>query len=319
MNTALPLPDAFRLLGDPLRWRLLRLLGRERLNVSELTRVLSVAQSGVSRHLRLLKDGGLVTEERRGGWAWYALPEEPPEGLGALWEGLRARLGSTIDAQGDDGRLAEVLRERAEQGEGWEGLPAHAGGQQRLEPGRSWAAWSQALARLLPALEVVHLSSGTGALTREVARWAGRVVAVDETPRARPRGGARRDRGAPVTHVRGALTRVPLPSATFDLALLAQALGPVEEPEAALAEAARLVKPGGTVLVLDLLPHREAWVRARLGHRRQGIAPARLAAWLERAGLVDVRVEPTARRRGDPFVVLVGSGRRPPQPPKEAR
>lgn len=320
MSNAARLPEAFRLLGDPVRWRLLRALARERLNVSELTRILSVAQSGVSRHLRLLKDGGLVNEERRGGWTWYVLPTAPPEGLATLWEGLRARLGSADDAEGDDGRLAEVLRERAEQGEGWTALPAHV-----LEPGRSWAAWAQALGRLLPPLEVVHLGCGTGALTREVARWAGRVVAVDDDPRAlvearaHPRREAPSPREARVRFLRSPLTRVSLPDAGFHLALLAQSLGPVEHPETALAEAARLVRPGGTVLVLDLLPHREAWVRARLGHLRQGVAPARLAAWLAGAGLSDVRVEPAARRRGDPFVVLVGSARRPACAAKAAR
>jgi ArsR family transcriptional regulator len=78
-----------------------------------------------------------------------------------------------------------------------------------------------------------------------------------------------------------------------------------------LAEAARLVAPGGTVLVLDLLPHGETWVRERMGHRRQGVAAETLAAWLEAAGLGEVRVEPADRRRGDPFVVLIGSGRKP--------
>jgi ArsR family transcriptional regulator len=320
MNDATLLPEAFRLLGDPVRWRLLRLLTRERLNVTELTRILSVAQSGVSRHLRLLKDGGLVNEERRAGWAWYVLPAAPPAGLSSLWEGLRARLGGADDAEGDDGRLAEVLRERAEQAEGWAALPARV-----LEPGRSWAAWAQALGCLLPPLEVVHLGCGTGALTREVARWAGQVVAVDDDPRALAQARAQSPREAPaarrarVRFVRCPLTRLALPDAGFDLALLAQSLGPVEHPETALAEAARVVRPGGTVLVLDLLPHGEAWVRERLGHLRQGVAPARLRDWLAAAGLSGIRVEPAARRRGDPFVVLVGSARRPACAPTATR
>jgi ArsR family transcriptional regulator len=317
MSDTTLLPEAFRLLGDPVRWRLLRLLSRERLNASELTRILSVAQSGVSRHLRLLKDGGLVHEQRRGGWAWYMLPAAPPAGLSSLWEGLRARLGGADGAEGDDARLAEVLRERAEQAEGWAALPAHLLERHRLEPGRSWAAWAQALGRLLPPLEVVHLGCGAGALTREVARWAGHVVAVDDDPRAlaQARASFPRDArpadGTRVRFVRCPLTRLALPDAGFDLALLAQSLGPVEHPETALSEAARVVRPGGAVLVLDLLPHREAWVRERLGHLRQGVAPALLTGWLAGAGLSDIRVEPAARRRGDPFVVLVGSARRP--------
>lgn len=302
-------PNALRLLADPLRWRLLRLVARERLNVGEATRVLGLSQSGVSRHARLLVEAGLLTEERRGGFTYLAPPAQPPGGLARLWGALDAEWRTAADRHGDDARLAEVLRERAEQ------AGEEPAGARPAEPGRSWAAWAQALALLVPPLRVVHLGAGRGALTREVARFAAEVLAVEPDPLA---GAAAASALANVPHVRvqtGPLTRVEHPGSAFDLALLAQALGPVEEPRAALAEAARLVRPGGRVLVLDLLPHREAWVRERLGHRRLGLAPAVLERWLADAGLVERRVEAAERRRGNPFTVLMGVGARPAAAP----
>lgn len=307
MNSPPAPPDTFRLLGDPLRWRLLRLLARERLNVSELTAALALAQSGVSRHLGLLREAGLVVEQSRAGWTWCALPSSAPPGLDGLWEPLRARWSAAPDAHGDDARLADVLRARAERGEGWDGPSARGG-----EPGRSWAAWAHALGHWLPPARVVHLGAGTGALTREVARWATAVLGVDPDPRAVALARTRSGDAPRATYLAAPLTAVPRPDGAFERALVAQALAPVERPEAVLAEAVRLVAPGGSVLVLDLLPHGEAWVRERLGHRRQGVSPGRLGAWLEGAGLSRVRVEPEPRRRGDPFVVLVGSGVKPP-------
>lgn len=299
---------ALGLVADEARWRLLRLVARERLNVSELTRVLGLAQSGVSRHLHLLEGAGLVHQERRGGWTYAGLAPLAPAGLERLWPALAADLALAPDPHGDDARLAEVLSEREERG----GPGASAASD--TEPGRSWAAWSQALGHLLPGLEVVHLGAGDGALTAEVARWAGRVTAVERAdpgsaPAARPGGRGRRP-GA-VRWSRAPLAVTGLPAASFDVALLAQALPVEADPTAVLREACRLLKPHGRALVLDLLPHDQAWVRSRWGHLRQGVTAATLRGWMTEAGLVDARVEPSPRRRGHPFVVLIGSGRRP--------
>jgi DNA-binding transcriptional ArsR family regulator len=153
----------YRLLGDEARLRLLRLLALERLNVSELTGILGIAQSGVSRHLGLLKDARLVAEEREGGYTYYRLAPDLVEarnGFGPLWALLQAQFeaaAATEPGRGDAARLAEVQRLRKENFE------AHAGPgatERQLVPGRSWAAWSRALGHLLRAS-----SSST-------ARWA---------------------------------------------------------------------------------------------------------------------------------------------------
>src|SRR5437867_7260211 len=172
----------YRLLGDEARLRLLRVLDRERLNVTELTGVLGLAQSGVSRHLGLLKDAGLVAEERDGGFSYYRLTAALDGGdatLTALLRGQFDEAAGDTSVRADEARLQEVLRLRKEN------FDLHAGPDTRdsrqLVPGRSWAAWSRALALLLPRITVADLGCGEGYLTVEAARFASKVIAVDRS------------------------------------------------------------------------------------------------------------------------------------------
>ncbi|MEE2637739.1 MAG: metalloregulator ArsR/SmtB family transcription factor, partial [Acidobacteriota bacterium] len=173
----------FRLLGDEVRLRLLRLLIRERLNVSELTAVLGIAQSGVSRHVGMLRDAGLIDEEREGGFTFLrANPDEAGEDLGPVWAFLQTRFEAarrTAVIRADDVRLRDTLRRRRENAE-THGSTNGAGVRQ-LVPGRSWSAWARGLGLLLPPIRVVDLGCGEGFLTLEVARWAGHVIGIDRS------------------------------------------------------------------------------------------------------------------------------------------
>ncbi len=299
-----------RLLGDDVRLRLIRLLGKEQLNVKELTAILGIAQSGVSRHLGLLRKSGLVEERREAGFAYYSLR---PDGAGQalpMWEALEASLPTADDdpeLQADDARLQEVLRLRKED------FQSHGSNAGQLVPGRSWAAWSRALGHLLPPLSVVDAGCGEGYLALEAARWARQVVAVDSSRDVlkRARQLARKRGATNIVWKEGRIESLPVPDASVDVVLLSQALHHVPKPEAALCEAARALKPGGTVLVLDLRAHGQDWVRQRLGDRWLGFRDELLEDWLFKAGLEDVRVEVGARLKGDPFTVLVASGRKP--------
>ena len=310
----------YRLLGDDARLRLLRLLARERLNVSELTAVLGLAQSGVSRHLGLLKDAGLVAESRDGGYAYYQIAPDARAGErhAGIWPLLEAQFATASDrsVKADDARLQEVLRLRKENFE------AHAAAERKgqLVPGRSWAAWSRALGHLLPPLVVADLGCGEGYLTVEAARWAKRVVAVDQSEAVlrQARALARRRRVRNVIWKRGEIEKLPVADASVDVALLSQALHHAVEPARALAEAARIVAPGGKVVVLDLRVHDQAWVRDRLGDHWLGFQDGELERLMKGAGLADVQVGVGARKAGDPFTVLVASGRKPPAKPKKA-
>lgn len=319
----------YRLLGDEGRLRLLRLLARERLNVTELTGVLGLAQSGVSRHLGLLKDAGLVQEEKDGGYSYYRLA--PPLATGSPGSSvgdnpLRAMLDRQFAAaaadpmlRADDARLHEVLRLRKENFE------THAGPDTRdarqLVPGRSWAAWSRALGMLLPPLKVADLGCGEGYLTMEAARWAARVIAVDrsEAVLRRARGLAERRRITNVVWKRGELERLPIGDEQVDVVMLSQALHHAEQPARAVAEAARITAPGGRVVVLDLRTHHETWVHNKLGDRVLGFSDVELKRMLTSAGLRDVRVGVGARKAGDPFAVLLASGTKPNATTKRRR
>jgi ArsR family transcriptional regulator len=301
----------YRLLGDEARLRLLRVLARERLNVTELTGVLGLAQSGVSRHLGLLKDAGFVVEERDGGFTYYLLAPSLRSGEHALMPILQAQFDeSAHDAivRADEARLQEVLRLRKEN------FDAHAGPDTRdarqLVPGRSWAAWSRALALLMPKVKVADLGCGEGYLTIEAARFASRVIAVDrsEAVLKRARALARRRRVSNVIWKQGELEKLPINDATVDVAMLSQALHHAQSPARAIAEATRVTTPGGRVLVLDLRRHEEEWVRGKLGDRRLGFEDDELKRLLVAAGLTDVKVGVGARKSGDPFTVLIASG-----------
>jgi SAM-dependent methyltransferase len=316
-------PALYRLLGDEVRLRLLRLLSLERLNVSELTGILSIAQSGVSRHLGLLREGGLIAEERDDRFSYYRIAPEVPagrNGFGPLWALLEAQFeaaAGTAAARADLARLEEVRRVRKEN------FDAHAGpdtNERQLVPGRSWAAWSRALGHLLPPLRVADLGCGEGYLTIEASRWASAVIAVDrsETVLRRAKALAARRHVTNVTWKRGDLEKVPVRDASVDVALLSQALHHAADPVRALREAARIVVPGGRVLVLDLREHEETWVREKLGDRWLGFSEEKLTALLKSAGLTRVRTGLGARRTGDPFTVCIASATKPDNPKRIA-
>ena len=309
-------PPLFRLLGDEARLRLLRLVAVERLNVSELTGILGIAQSGVSRHLGLLKDAGLVAEEREAGFTYFRVPPDLTErnGFGPLWTLLQAQFeaaDATPIGRADAARLQEIRRLRKEN------FDEHAGPDTRerqLVPGRSWAGWSRALGHLLPPLRVADLGCGEGYLTIAASRWASHVVAVDRSAAvlARARELASRRKVSNITWKTGDIEQLPLEDESVDVALLSQALHHAEDPARAIGEAARIIVPRGRVLLLDLREHSETWVRDRLGDRWTGFSEEKLRRLLADAGLENTKVSVGARRTGDPFTVLIASGAKPP-------
>ena len=302
--------ELYRLLGDEVRLRLLRVLAGKhgRLNVTELTAVLGIAQSGVSRHLRLLKEAGLVVEERGGGFSFYRLsPGLLDGGFGGLWPALQAQFAEaaqTAAVRGDESRLHEVIRLRKEN------FAIHGTDRAQFVPGRSWAGWSRALGLLLPPVEMADIACGEGYLSVESAHWATRVVGIDKSPEVLKRAKALAERRGVknITWKRGDMEKLPLADASIDLALLSQALHHAAHPARAMAEATRVLRPGGRVLALDLREHDQEWVRDRVGDRWLGFKDADLRQLLAGAGLTDVNVRVGSRSPGDPFTVLIASG-----------
>jgi ArsR family transcriptional regulator len=291
------LSDAFKALGDPTRLRILRLVGEAPLNVSELVSLVGIAQSSVSHHLSKLKGLELIREERHAGFTYYSLDVPPTD---PRWPLIRLAKDAE-DTHGDRARLEELLRRREDR---------HSLNEKLLEPGQSWMLWATALTTLLPPLDVVDFGCGTGVLTVELARWARRVTAIDRSAGALEQASARAHRAglSNVTFLEADLVELPLAAGKKDLVVISQSLHHVEDPQAVLSEAARILKPGGRVIVLELMPHAETWVRERLGHVHLGLQPDEVQGWLAKAGFKQLQLTPHAREGQSPFRVFLVTG-----------
>jgi ArsR family transcriptional regulator len=272
-------------------------VGEAPLNVSELVSLVGVGQSSVSHHLAKLKGLELIREERQAGFTYYSLAVDPTD---PRWPLIRLAHDAE-DAHGDRARLTELLRRREDRASLNEKL---------LEPGQSWMLWATALATLLPPLDVVDFGCGTGVLTVELARWARRVTAIDRSAHALSQARARAERAGltNITFLEADLRELPLSGGKKDLVVASQSLHHVDDPQSVLAEAARILKPAGRAIVLELMPHREKWVQERLGHVHLGFEPEALAQGLAKAGFKSVSYTPCARDGGDPFRVFLLTG-----------
>lgn len=290
-----------RTLGDPVRLRVLALLGREELTVSELVATLNCAQPRVSGHLARLHEEGLVKARRAGRSVHYRLDDGDHPLLRSALEDFR----ETEEARLDDAALDDVLKARPT------APPPGTIGRDYL-PGRTWEGLARALLALMPAQRIADLGIGRGDLTLLLAESAERLVAIDHDAEKLRRAEERAHR-AGIDHVEfreGTLEDPPIAPGEVDLWVLSQVLHLVDDPAAALAAAAAKLEPGGRVVVLDLLAHRETWVRERLDHRGLGFTESGLEKLLIDAGFADVRVSRVARDRKPPhFVTLLATGR----------
>jgi ArsR family transcriptional regulator len=291
------LSESFRALGDPTRLRILRLVGEAPLNVSELVSLVGVAQSSVSHHLGRLKGLELIREDRNGLFSYYSLAVPQGDPRYALIQMTK----DAEDTHGDRARLTELLRRREDR---------QALNEKLLEPGQSWMLWATALSGLLPKLDVADFGCGTGVLTVEIARWAKKVIAIDRSTSSLDAANKRVTAAGQknVTFLSADLHKLPLPAGKKDLVVISQSLHHVENPRAVLKEAARLLKTGGRLVVLELMPHNEAWVKEQLGHVHLGMDPLALEQDLRHAGFKETEYTPYAREGGSPFRVFLLTG-----------
>ncbi len=290
------LSQSFRALGDPTRLRILRLLAEAPLNVSELVSLVGVAQPSISHHLSTLRRLELVREERQAGFTYYSLALDAKDVRWPLIELAREQ----DDGNGDRARLKDLLREREDR---------QALNEKLLEPGQSWFLWARALASLLPPLKAADFGCGSGVLSVEIARWAEQVFAIDQSRSALHQAKLRAEREglSNLRFLRQDLHRLSLPDAHLDLVVISQSLHHVQEPRAVLGEAFRILKAGGRLILLELMPHQERWVLDRLGHRHLGFEPAQLEKTLVALGFTRVlRVDHD--RGGSPFRVFMLNG-----------
>lgn len=296
------LSESLRFLGDSTRLRLLRCLALAPLSVTELVGVLGVGQSNVSHHLSKLKKHGLVLEERAGASKYYSLVREhTAEDGGGVWPLVKLAVEWQDDEEGDLSRVRDLLRAREDR---------QALNERLLEPGQSWFLWARALGTLLPALDVADFGCGSGALSVEMARWARSVTAIDASPqalaKARERAeGAGEGLARRIRFLKDDLQALSVKAASLDLVVISQSLHHVEAPDKVLREAARVLKPGGHCVLIELLPHKEKWVLDRLGHRWQGLEPEDVRGWLKAAGFTRLELDASVSRTTDPFRVFL--------------
>ncbi len=280
-----PAVARLKALADPVRLRLLAFLGEEELAVGELTEILGMTQSRVSGHLAILREADLVRDRRQGTSAFYSLA---PEGEAIeTWRAVRGTLGGADLGSADRSRLAETLRRREEKSREFFDRAAEAWNEGRSES-LGLGAGALAMAGLLPeSLTVLDLGTGTGALLPLLGRYLADVIAVDGSRamllRARERLGSR-DAGR-VRFLRAEVGRLPLPDASVDGVVANMILHHLGRPEAALREAARVLRPGGRGVIVDFETHEERWLLDEEGHLWAGFEPAQIAGWCVDAGL----------------------------------
>lgn len=285
--------DDLTTLADATRSRMLVLLERHELTVSELCAVLQLPQSTVSRHLKTLADSGWVASRRDGTSRFYTLSLDDREpATRDLWALLREQVTATPAADQDGRRLKGVLARRTSKSR--EFFESAAGQWDRLRQdlfGR--ASHLLALPGLLDEGWVVgDLGCGTGALSAALAPFVARVVAVDRSADMLQAARRRLQDHAHVDVRQGELESLPIADSELDAATLMLVLHHVPDPAAALAEAARVLRPGGRLLIVDMLPHDREDYRHQMGHVWLGFPEDQLRRLLAAAGFGQVRVVP---------------------------
>lgn len=290
-----PILDHLAALGDITRCRMLLALERQELTVSELCAVVQLPQSTVSRHLKTLLDETWLTSRRDGTSRLYTLAlEELDPAARRLWLLVRDQVAATPAADQDHRRLRGVLASRRTQSQAF--FSSAAGRWDKLRDelfGPTY--YLRALAGLAdPDWVVGDLGCGTGQVSEAIAPYVRRVVAVDGSGEMLKAARRRLKPYANVDVQRGELEALPIEDGRVDVAVLLLVLHHVAEPVNVLREAARVLRPGGRLLIGDMLPHDREQYRQQMGHVWLGFSEAQMQAYLDEAGFAGALVRPLA-------------------------
>ncbi len=299
-----------KVLADATRVRLLALLEREELTVAELSSITRLAQPRVSTHLARLKEAGLVRDRRAGVSAYYRFDEAGlDEAQRALWRTLREGSDDPLLRQ-DAERIPDVLAARASDAN-W--ADSVAGDMERhYSPGRTWEALARSALPLLTPGRVLDIASGDGVLAELLAPHSQEYVCVDASSRVVVAASERLRRFGHVQVREGDMHALPFEDGHFDLVVLMHALTYAARPAVAVAEAARVLRPGGRLLLSSLARHEHRAAVEAYGHVNLGFTDKELRRFMEKAGLEIATTETVTREKRPPhFEVIALIGRKP--------
>jgi ArsR family transcriptional regulator len=291
MIQARPIFDRLTALSDPTRSRLLLLLDRHELTVGELCSALQLPQSTVSRHLKTLADEDWVTARAEGTSRRYTMPGSALDpGARRLWHLVRDQVSTTPSARHDLTRAERIVHERRTTSQSFFSTRAGQWDKVRAELYGSGADVTPLGALLDPSWTVGDLGCGTGQTTAALAPFAGKVIAVDESSAMLAAARKRLDARHNVELRSGSLEDLPIDDASLDAAVLSLVLHFVVDPSKVIAEAARVLRPGGRLLVVDMLPHEREEYRASMGHLWLGFSEQQFTRWFDDAGFDQTRI-----------------------------
>ncbi|MGA8030353.1 MAG: metalloregulator ArsR/SmtB family transcription factor [Bryobacteraceae bacterium] len=307
---------SMRLLADPTRVRLLLLLEREELSVAELQEISAKGQSQISTHLSQLKHAGLVEDRRTGKNIFYRL--KTPRGtdgkvFAQLLDVLRKGALDKPETENDRDALKLVLNKRRDKMKAYfDGLAGRFG--REYLPGRSWKGLAEALLALMPAIVIADLGAGEGTFSQLVARRAQRVIAIDNSEKMVEFGAklARKHGVKNLEYRYGDMESVPMGDAEVDMAFFSQSLHHAPNPERAIAEAWRILKPNGRIVILDLLRHRFEQAREIYADVWLGFTELQVQRFLKTKGFRNVQTSIVHREPESPhFETLLAVADKP--------
>jgi ubiquinone/menaquinone biosynthesis C-methylase UbiE/DNA-binding MarR family transcriptional regulator len=310
---AASLIETIKLLTEPTRLRILLLLETEELSVAELQDVISAGQSTVSTHLAQLKRAGLVEDRRTGKSTQYRIVPKVWAQLGGAIEVLRQAAQELPELADDEASLALVLRKRQDKIRAYFDELAGKFGRHYV-PGRSWKGLAEMLLALMPPLTIADLGAGEGTVSQLLASRAAKVIAVDNSEKMVEFGAelARKHGIQNLEYRVGELEQIPIDDASVDLALFSQSLHHAQHPAKAVAEASRILKPGGRIAVLDLARHHFEQAREMYADIWLGFHEAELRTFLTERGFVGISSAVVHREEESPhFETLLVVGTKP--------
>ena len=302
-----------KVVADPNRLRILLLLKGEELSVAELQEVLAMGQSTISTHLSQLKQAELVGDRRTGKNNLYHL-NATDDVLNAILSEVLANAKAEIpEAAGDQAAMRRAVKKRKDKTRAFFDSVAGRLGKDYV-PGKSWKSLAEAMLRLMPPMVVADLGAGEGAFALLLAQRAKKVIAVDSSAKMIDVGReqARRHGVTNIDYRLGDMEEIPIGGGEVDLVFFSQSLHHALHPERALAEAARILAPGGRVVVLDLLKHRFEEARELYADEWMGFSETELESMLQGAGFAQIEVTIVDKEAETPqFQTLLGVAAKP--------